>query len=148
MDPQFSISRDYPVSAQVLWADLIDFSALAASMMGELSYEGIPEGPVTEGQKIDVKLKRWGWLPIGGWHIDVALRDDENLIMETHERGGPVKSYHHRMEVISLDRKTCRYTDYLHIDAGWITPLLLPTFKSMYERRHGKRRARLVGLAN
>ena len=51
-----AISKVYPVSAQTLWADIIDPSALAAYMKGALTYTGLPTEPVFEGQRIILSI--------------------------------------------------------------------------------------------
>ena len=144
MRKQYTISEIYPVSIQTLWADILDPGALVDSMKGAISYIGLPADPVTEGQIINVKLKRWGWLPMGSWRMEVMRRDDENFILESREGGGFVREYKHRLELESIDRSSVRYTDYLDIDAGWLTPLIAPTFRKLYIRRHEMRRIRLA----
>ncbi len=144
MRKQYTISEIYPVSIQRLWADILDPGALADSMKGAISYIGLPADPVTEGQIINVKLKRWGWLPMGSWRMEVVRRDDENFILESREGGGFVREYKHRLELKSIDGSSVRYTDYLDIDAGWLTPLVAPTFRKLYIQRHKVRRNRLA----
>jgi hypothetical protein len=62
---QHSITRDYPVDIQTRWDDILDPTALSESMEGAVTYEGLPTEPVYERQVAAVKLKRWGWLPLG-----------------------------------------------------------------------------------
>ena len=145
MSKQYIISEDYPVSIDRLWRDILDPNALADSMKGAISYEGLPTEPVIQGQIINVKLKRWGWLPMGSWRMEVVRRDDENFILESREGGGFVRDYKHRLELTPIDASNTRYTDHLNIEAGWMTSLVSPTFKKLYEQRHQMRRARLIG---
>lgn len=144
MGRKHKISREYPVGIETLWADILDASSLADSMKGAVSYEGLPVEPVYEGQVIVVKLKRWGWFPLGKWTMEVVRRDDAEYILESREHGGIVKCYRHRLEVVPTGPDSCRYTDTLDLDAGWLTPLVLPTFKKLYEQRHDQRIARLI----
>lgn len=139
-----TISKVYPVSAQVLWEDILDPNALADSMKGSLTYSGLPTEPVFEGQRIVVSIKRWGWFPMGRWTMDVVRRDDDRRILESSEFGSLVRNYRHRLEVEPLSDSEARYSDYLDLDAGLFTNLMLPTFVSMYERRHEQRLKRLV----
>ncbi|MEO0817062.1 MAG: SRPBCC family protein [Pseudomonadota bacterium] len=143
MGKVFCISRDYGVPAHVLWADIVDFAALAESMEGAITYEGLPDGEPALGQPYTVRLKRWGWLPMGQWTMTVVERDDTNFVMRSEEHGGPVRRYKHRLTVEPLSGDTCRYTDQCDVDAGWLTPLIAPQFRKMYERRHELRRKRL-----
>ncbi|MEL7480423.1 MAG: SRPBCC family protein [Pseudomonadota bacterium] len=139
-----AITRDYPVSAEILWADILDPAALAASMEGALTYEGLPSEPVFEGQVINVTIKRWGWWPMGKWTMKVVERDDEAYVLRSEEWGGPVKCYRHRLDVTPTGPESCQYTDHLDLDAGWLTPVVFPMFCKMYERRHEIRAARLA----
>lgn len=143
MNSSYQICRDYPVDLETLWADILDPTALADSMKGAVTYEGLPTEPVYEGQVVVVKLKRWGWLPMGKWTMKVVRLDSENYILESEEHGGFVKCYRHRLEVVPTGQKTCRYTDTLNVDAGIFTPIIAPMFKKIYEDRHEKRIARL-----
>jgi len=140
------ISHDYPVDIETLWRDIVDFGALAESMDGVLTYEGLPTEPAVEGQVIVVKIKRWGWFPMGTWTMEIVRRDDKNHILESREHGGPVRCYRHRLEIVPIDAANTRYTDYLDVDAGILTPFLSPMFRTMYEHRHEARRARLKAL--
>ena len=144
MGRKHEISRRYPVSAETLWADILDPTALAEAMDGAVTYVGLPSEPVYEGQRISVSLKRWGWLPIGQWTMEVVRRDDENFILESREHGNVVRCYKHRLVVTPVDGECCDYTDYLDLDAGFLTPLVFPMFRAMYEKRHEVRRARLI----
>lgn len=139
-----SISRIYPVSAETLWNDILDPRALDEAMDGAVTYDGLPSEPVFEGQTIEVSIKRWGWLPMGRWTMEIVRRDDENLILESREFGNIVRSYRHRLEVEALDDETAKYTDFLELDAGIFTALVFPMFRSMYEQRHDERLKRLV----
>lgn len=142
MGKQATISREYPVSAQTLWEDLLDPVALAESMKGAISYVGLPTEPVEQGQEFTVQLKRWGWLPMGEWTMKVVERDDENFVLRSEEHGNLVKLYRHRLSIEPTGPDSCRYTDHLDVDAGLFTPLVFPMFEKMYAQRHEMRKAR------
>ena len=143
MRKRHELSCIYPVNIDNLWADLLDPQALAESMEGQITYEGLPTDPAFEGQVAEVKLKRWGWLPIGAWTIEVLRRDDEKYILESHEHGGIIRSFRHRLELVAIDERHTRYTDYLDMDAGLMTPLMFLIFRRTYERRQQVRKERL-----
>lgn len=144
MRKQYELSDIYAVGIEALWRDILDPVALSDSMKGSISYSGLPSDPVVQGQVIDVTLKRWGWLPMGSWRMEVVRRDDENYILESREGGGVVRDYKHRLELEAIDANTTRYTDRLDIDAGWLTPMIAPTFRKLYIQRHDMRKARLA----
>ena len=138
-----AISHDYAVSAQTLWEDLLDPNALAESMKGAITYVGLPTEPVDQGEAFTVKLKRWGWFPMGSWTMKVVERDDESFVLRSEEHGGLVRLYKHRLSIEPTGPNSCRYTDHIDLDAGFLTPLIFPTFKKMYLRRHQARKQRL-----
>ena len=148
MTKSYQISEDYPVNIETLWNDILDPQALADSMKGRVTYIGLPSEPVFEGQVVNIRLKYWGWLPLGAWRIEVTRVDNENYILETREGGGVFKSYHHRLELVATGDESCRYTDNLTVDAGIFTPLAAPNVPSIYRERHRQRRARLVAAAS
>lgn len=143
MGKQATITRPYSVSAETLWQDLLDPNALTESMQGAVTYIGLPTTPVREGDEFTVHLKLWGWLPMGKWTMRVVMRDDENYILRSEEFGGLVKLYKHQLSIEPTGSHSCAYTDHLDVDAGWLTPLVFPTFEKMYQRRHDMRKARL-----
>ena len=128
MGQQTRIERTYNVSAETLWQDLLDPIALAESMKGALTYDGLPTEPVEQGQEFTVKLKRWGWFPMGSWTMKVVERNDENFVLRSEEHGGPVKLYRHRLSIQRTGPETCLYTDEIDVDAGILTPLVFPMF--------------------
>ena len=146
MGRKYQVSQDYPVSAQVLWDDILDPQALSNSMEGQIHYEGLPTEPVYEGQRIVVKLKRWGWFPMGKWTMDIVKLDDQNFILESAEFGNIIRSHKHRLEVTAIDEHQSRYTDFLDIDAGIFTQLVFPSIQKMYDQRHLSRLQRLIDL--
>lgn len=139
-----TLSHDYPLSPDDLWADIVDLGALARSMEGELAYEGLPQGEAKPGDTHTVKIKRWGWLPLGEWHMTVVERDDQAHIMRSAERGGPVKLYKHTLKVDQIGDGLSRYTDTMEIDAGALTGMVAPSFQKLYAARHRARAARLL----
>ncbi len=143
MSKQATITRNYAVSAERLWTDILDPNALADSMKGAVTYVGLPTDPVEVGQQFTVRLKRWGWFPMGNWTMKVVERDDENFILRSEEWGGPVRLYQHRLSVKPTGPESCEYTDHLDVEAGWLTPLVFPMLHKMYVQRHVMRKARL-----
>lgn len=69
----------------------------------------------------------------------------------THEHGGPVHTWNHRLTFTPLDEHRCRYTDEIETDDG-IKGLGTRLFiRLMFTHRHRRWRARrhprLVGLS-
>ncbi|MEO0721708.1 MAG: SRPBCC family protein [Pseudomonadota bacterium] len=144
MGRRYTVSRDYAVSAEMVWADVIDFKALAESMKGRATYEGLPEGDARVGEAFTVTVRR-RWSPPMRWTMKVVERDDAAMVLRSEEHGGPVRLYTHRLSVAATGPQSCRCIDELDVDAGLLTPLIAPTFRAMYEQRHVARKARLEG---
>lgn len=144
MSQSFTCTHDYAVPIEALWADLVSFDALASSMEGEATYEGLPEGEAKEGQTASVRLKRWDWLPLGKWTMHVERRDDENHILKSREHGGFVRNFEHELSLTALGPGLTRYTDRGRLDAGHFTRLIAPAFLRMYQERHAARSVRLL----
>lgn len=143
MGKQTIIQREYAVSAETLWVDLLSPTALAESMLGAITYVGLPTEPVEQGQEFTVQLKRWGWLPMGSWTMKVVERDDANFVLRSEEHGNLVKLYQHKLTIEPTGPQSCRYTDHINVEAGLFTPLVFPMFEKMYLQRHEMRKKRL-----
>jgi hypothetical protein len=89
------ITKDYAVNIEAFWADILDPKAQADSMNDLISYQGLPSEPIHHGQKATVKLKRWGWSPMGKWSKEVVSLNHETYTLESREHGGIVKEYRH-----------------------------------------------------
>ena len=63
---------------------------------------------------------------ITAWSHELRMiRFDENeREILSHEQGGPVQIWNHRITVEPLSEKRCRYTDELEVQAGTLTPLI------------------------
>ncbi len=143
MTATFSLTHDYAAPAKALWADLVSLDALAETMDGQVAYEGLPGGEARTGDTHIVRIRRWGWLPLGKWTLHVAERDDAARLLRREEHGGPVKSYRHTLRVAEIGRGLSRQTETLEIDAGMLTGLVAPSFPEMCAMRHVARTKRL-----
>jgi hypothetical protein len=141
---RFTVKRDYALNADEHFAQIVRFDELADAMQGQVRYVGLPDGEAFEGQSFDLKLFLWGWIPIGGWHIDVVERSDETRVLRSVEHGGVVKSMRHTLTVTPTPGGGCTHTDSIEVEAGWFTRNFARTAQSMYEKRHDMR-AKLRG---
>ncbi|MEQ8405348.1 MAG: hypothetical protein RKE49_09640 [Oceanicaulis sp.] len=138
-DPaRFTVERRYAMAADAHFACILNYDELAEAMEGQVSYDGLPSGEARPGQAFEVKLKLFGWLPIGTWRIEVMLRDDKARRLESFECGGAVKAWRHVITV-QPDGQGCVHRDALEIDAGWLTGFYARTARRMYEKRHDLR---------
>ncbi|MFS4439256.1 hypothetical protein ACMA5I_13675 [Paracoccaceae bacterium GXU_MW_L88] len=115
-----------------------DYGALARSMRGVVHFEGFPEGRLTTGQKIDLKISLLGVLPKQDYHIEVLERSDSPRIMRTLEWGAGVKRWQHLMTVDEIPGGS-RLTDSIDIGAGLLTLPCVYWARYMYHARHKPR---------
>ena len=139
MPREIIIERDYALDADAHFARIVRYDELTEAMSGQVRYEGMPEGEVTKGQRVDLKLFLHGWLPMGRWHIDVVDRNDAERRLESREHGGMAKRHDHVLTVTPLPGGGCRHRDHLIVDAGLMTGFYARTARRMYEQRHDLR---------
>ena len=138
---QFTVEQRYDWNADQHFAAILRFDELADAMDGQVDYVGLPGGEATEAQVVEVKLKLFGWLPIGSWRMEVLERDDNRRCLRSSERGGAVKSWFHTITVTPLEDGGCLHIDHLDIDAGWLTGFYSGMARRMYQKRHAQRLA-------
>ncbi|MGX6510707.1 hypothetical protein [Rhodococcus sp. SJ-2] len=99
-----------------------------------------PDVSVTPGFCARGRVKWLGVIPTWTHEIRIVRLDD--LEIYTHERGGPVRRWNHRLAFFPLDETTCRYTDEVEVEEGlrgWGTALFA---RVIFRHRH--RRWRLL----
>lgn len=136
------LTHDYPVSPDRLWALATDYEALARVMEGVVAFDGLPEGRVREGQKIDVMVSLFGKLPAQPYHMEVVECDDSRMVLRSSETGVGVKAWRHTMRVTPTAEGS-RLTDRIEIEAGVLTGLFALWARYLYGARH-KPRLRLL----
>ncbi|WP_434084941.1 hypothetical protein [Mycolicibacter heraklionensis] len=68
------------------------------------------------GTRASARLWWFGVLPAWTHHLEIKELDD--LTIYTHEHGGPVHTWNHRLTFTPLDEDRCRYTDEIETDDG------------------------------
>ena len=138
---RFAVTQHYDWDADRHFAAILHFDELAEAMEGQASYEGLPAGQAQVGQAFEVKIKLFGWLPMGSWRIEVIERDDDTRRLRSFECGGPVKAWRHTITVEPAENGGCIHEDALEIDAGWLTGVYGAMARRIYTRRHAQRSA-------
>lgn len=129
------LTHHYPAPARAVWEIAIDFACLAEVMEGLITFEGLPDGRVQPGQKLEVMVSLFGRLPAQPYHMEVIDFDDAEMVLKSSERGAGVKSWQHTLRVTPTDTG-CQMTDTIRIDAGWATPLFALWARYLYRKRH------------
>lgn len=97
------------------------------------------------GTRASVRLWWFGVIPAWTHHLEIA--DLGDLMIYTHEHGGPVRTWNHRLTFTPLDEHRCRYTDEIETDDG-IKGLPTRLFiRLMFRHRHRRWRTLAAILA-
>lgn len=92
--------------------------------------------PVVEGERGTGWLLLGHVVPLHRHTIEVVRVDDAARRLETEESGGPLRRWHHVLEVEPLGPGRCRYTDTVELDAGPLTPVAAASARALYRYRH------------
>lgn len=138
------VEHTYDVSADLLWSSCISYSGLSRTMEGLMSYDGLPPGEMSVGQKFQINLTLTHFFTMRWW-IDVIERDDSRRLLRTSERGWLVKSYLHTFTVDELGANRSCLVDEIEFDAGWMSIAIEPLVFHAYKVRDKPRRE-ILGL--
>lgn len=142
MPARVRIDHEYPVAPQTLWRLVTDLDVLAKVSKGFVTFEGLPSGALVQGQVIEVKFRLFGVFPPQPYRMEVLEVDPEDMRVRSFEFGGGVKSWRHTFQVHSTEQGA-KLSDYIEIDAGWLSPLFALYAQILYRSRH-KPRLRLL----
>jgi hypothetical protein len=112
-----ALSTELPISAQRA-AALARKPALMQFVLAPLLTMPALRAPdrLEVGTSASARLWWFGVLPAWTHHIEIKELDD--LTIYTNERGGPVRTWNHRLTFTPLDEHRCRYTDEIETDDG------------------------------
>jgi hypothetical protein len=100
----------------------------------------VPE-TIVEGAHISLDLRLLGVAPVWRHEIYIHRLTPEEIV--SHEHGGPVTTWNHRLTFVPTSPVACRYTDAVEIRAGLLTPVVALVAALIYRYRQ----ARWRGLA-
>lgn len=135
-------SFHYDAPPERVWNLVTDCTALAQVCHPYLAFEGLPDGRIFDGQKIDVMVSLFGKLPAQPYEMHVVACDNDGMTFESHENGAGVKSWNHHLR-LHPDGDGTRLDEEIEIDAGWLTPLFKLWANVLYHARHKPRVALL-----
>lgn len=135
-----TLKHFYPAAPKDVWELAIDFEALREVTEHMVTFEGLPEGALYQGQAIEVMVSLFGKLPKQPYYMQVVECDPEKMMFSSNERGSGVKHWQHRL-TITPHEGGALLTDTIDIQAkiGLFTPLFAIWAKHMYEARHQPR---------
>lgn len=78
----------------------------------------------------------WVFGVIPAWTHHLTVKRLEATEVYTHEHGGPVQTWNHRLTFDPIDDSHCRYTDEIETDDGWRGPPTRVFIRLMFRHRH------------
>ena len=136
--------HDYAAPPAAVWAIAKDFTKLADMSAGSVSYRGLPEAPVKEGDVVDFEVKPFYARSFKPYRVEMLGVDDAARRFVSLEHGAGVKTWRHTLSVEETPGGS-RQTDEIVIDAGAMTWFGALLARRMYAKRDSVRR-RLLGL--
>jgi ligand-binding SRPBCC domain-containing protein len=141
-----SVSHLHDHPAEEVWASILSYPALQELASGDVNFGALPNREARAGDDFRLPMKLLG-LPLARYRMQVVDRDDHRLRLQTHEGGGPVKTWDHTVEVVPQGRDRCLVTDRVDIEAGLMTPLVAAKARRLYKER-ARRRALLMARSD
>jgi ligand-binding SRPBCC domain-containing protein len=83
----------------------------------------------------------WWFGVIPAWTHHLTIKRLDSTEIYTHEHGGPVHTWNHRLTFESIDDHRCRYTDEVETDDGLRGAPTRLFIKLMFRHRHRRWRA-------
>ena len=145
MPKTITLTHHYDHAPDAVWQVATDFDAFVEATKRLVTFEGLPDEPMFEGQKIDVTFRLFGKLPPQPYHMEVARFDPAARMFQSREHGGAVKMWNHRLTVEPTSTGAV-LTDRVEIDAGWMTWVYAAYGRFMYRQRHPVRQRLLTEL--
>lgn len=100
--------------------------------------------PWSQGETVVGWVFLFGIVPFSRHHLHIARIDDAARCLSSREHGGMLRRWDHDILVEPLDARSCRYTDRIEIEAGFVTPVVVLWARWFYAMR--QRRWRELAL--
>lgn len=130
-----ALSTELPLSAQRAAALARRPALMQFVLAPALQLSGLKAPDRLEpGTRASARLWWFGLIPTWTHHLEIKELDE--LMIYTHEHGGPVHTWNHRLTFTPIDEHRCRYTDEIETDdgiKGWGTRLFI---RLMFAHRH------------
>lgn len=130
----------YRGDADQIFDNALNTQELADAMKGLAQYDGLPSGPVAQGDTYTVHVTLWGVLTVRDhvMHLETLNRADRWL--QSRERSPQIDRWDHHLSV-QPDGDMVRWTDSIVVDAGWRTFGAARFASFVYQRRHRYRKS-------
>lgn len=138
MPRTITLIHDYPAPARAVWDIATDMDSYREVMGRLMTFDALPSGAITQGQKVDVRVSLFGITPWQDYAMTVEACDHAAMTFQSDEHGAGIKSWRHHLRVEDTQNGS-RLTDTVEVDAGWKTPLFVWWAGVVYRARHKPR---------
>lgn len=144
----------YLMSKVTLTTELPISAATASALARKPELMRYVLSPVLRVYRLDVPKRievgtqgsgRFWWFGVlPAWTHHLTVKELGPTEIYTHEHGGPVHTWNHRLTFEPIDDASCRYTDEIETDGGWRGLMTRVFVRLMFRHRH--RRWRTIAL--
>lgn len=138
-----------PLPADDVWLLMTRPATMLYVLRGLLDFPMLKDRhqPIVEGESGTGWVRLFHLVPFARWTIHVHTVDAGARLIATEERGATFRRWAHTLRAESIDATSCRYTDIIEVDAGPLTPAMVPVVDLIFWHRHRRwrRLARVCG---
>lgn len=138
MSRTITLTHSYPYPARAVWEVATDMDAYRDAMSRLITFDDLPPGRISQGQKIDVRVSLFGVMPWQDYSMAVEAMSDDEMWFQSDEHGAGIRSWRHHCSVVDIEGGS-QLRDVVEIDAGWRTPLFAWWAGIVYRSRHQPR---------
>lgn len=131
------VETTLPTSADRVWSAMLSpatFLYVCKGLFGFPALAGRTESLRT-GERGTGWLMAFHVIPAYRHTIEVTEVDEATGTIRTREHGGVLKAWNHTLHVEALQADSCRYSDTVDIDAGFLTGAVVVIANGIYRYR-------------
>lgn len=131
------VETTLPTSAERVWSAMLSpatFLYVCKGLFGFPALAGRTESLRT-GERGTGWLMAFHVIPAYRHTIEVTEVDEATGTIRTREHGGVLKAWNHTLHVEALQADSCRYSDTVDIDAGFLTGAVVVIANGIYRYR-------------
>jgi ligand-binding SRPBCC domain-containing protein len=131
------ISTELAAPAEAVWSAVKTPAAFRTVTRGVLTMPVLADRHDTwrKGETVQGWVFLFGLLPFSRHRLHVADVDESEMTLRSQERGGPISRWNHDISVTAIDDSRCTYRDWIDIDAGVLTPVVVRYARWFYRTR-------------